>query len=87
MPSKKSPGEPHVVYYKDGSVWARGRMDGKVPVGHWEYFRKDGTKMGSGTFDNGERVGEWTRYDARGAVEKVTVFEKKAKRAKPGRAR
>ena len=48
MASTKSKGKAHVVYYKDGSVWAKGRMDGKVPTGYWEYFRKDGTKMGSG---------------------------------------
>lgn len=35
-------------------MWAKGRMDGKVETGYWEWFREDGTKMGSGTFDNGE---------------------------------
>ena len=72
-------GKPHTVYYKDGSVWAKGYMDGKVPTGYWEWFRKDGTKMGSGTFDNGQKVGRWTRYDKDGKVEKVTTFKRKSK--------
>lgn len=79
MASTKSKGKPHVVYYKDGSVWAKGRMDGKVPVGYWEWFRKDGTRMGSGTFENGKKVGEWTRYDKNGKVEKVTTFKRTSK--------
>lgn len=79
MASTKSKGKAHVVCYKDGSVWARGHMDGEVSTGYWEYFRKDGTIMGSGTFDHGEKVGEWTRYDTKGKVEKVTTFKKKAK--------
>jgi len=58
MATTKAKGKPHVVYYKDGSVWAKGRMDGKVETGDWEWFRKDGTKMGSGTFEDGEKVGE-----------------------------
>ena len=77
MASTKSRGKEHVVYYKDGSVWAKGRMDGKVPTGYWEWFRKDGTRMGSGTFENGKKIGEWTRYDKKGKVEKVTTFERK----------
>ena len=79
MASTRSEGTAHTVYYKDGSVWAKGRMDGKVPTGYWEYFRKDGTRMGSGTFENGEKVGEWIRYDKQGRVEKVTTFKKKPK--------
>ena len=77
MASTKSKGKAHVVYYKDGSIWAKGRMDGKVPTGDWEWFRKDGTKMGSGRFENGEKVGEWIRYDKNGKVEKVTTFKSK----------
>jgi len=79
MASTKSKGTSHVVYYKDGSVWARGRMDGRVPTGYWEWFRKDGTRMGAGTFENGEKVGTWTRYDKNGKAEKVTTFKKRPK--------
>jgi antitoxin component YwqK of YwqJK toxin-antitoxin module len=79
MTSRETEGTAHVVYYKDGSIWAKGRMDGKVPVGYWEYFRKDGTIMGSGTFEKGQKIGAWTRYDAKGEVEKVTTFRKKGK--------
>ena len=63
----------HIEYHKDGSVWAKGRKNGDVCVGYWEWFRKDGTKMRSGHFnDAGENVGEWTTYDKQGQVYKVT---------------
>jgi antitoxin component YwqK of YwqJK toxin-antitoxin module len=75
MAAAESKGKAHVVYYKDGSVWAKGRMDGEVPTGYWEWFRKDGTKMGSGTFEKGKKVGEWIRYGKKGEVEKVTKFK------------
>jgi antitoxin component YwqK of YwqJK toxin-antitoxin module len=75
MPGKKAAGQDHVVYHKDGSVWAKGRMAGGVPTGYWEWFRKDGTKMRSGYFENGEQVGEWTTYDKDGNVVKVTVMK------------
>jgi len=70
----------YVHYHKDGSVWARGSMKGKVMTGYWEWFRKDGTIMRSGSFRNGEQVGEWTTYDKRGKVYKVTVMKPKAPR-------
>ena len=79
MASTKPKGKAHVVHYKDGSVWAKGWMDGEVPTGFWEYFRPDGTRMGSGAFENGKKVGEWTRYDKQGKVEKVTTFKARAK--------
>jgi hypothetical protein len=42
--------QPHVIYHKDGSIWARGEMKGDVCVGYWEWFRKDGSRMRSGSF-------------------------------------
>ena len=80
MPARKSSGQEHVEYHKDGSVWARGpKVDG-VPTGYWEWFRKDGTKLRSGHFEAGEQVGEWTTYDKAGQVYKVTrIKPKKAK--------
>ena len=80
MASTKSKGKPHVVYYKDGSVWAKGRMDGQVSTGYWEWFRKDGSKLRSGSFDNGIQVGEWTTYDRSGAVYKITTIKPRAAR-------
>ena len=59
-------------YHKDGSIWAKGKVVGKTPVGYWEFFRKDGTKMRSGSYRDGIQVGEWTTYDKTGAAYKVT---------------
>lgn len=67
--------QPHIVYHKDGSVWAKGDMVGDVCEGYWEWFRKDGTKMRSGYFKNGKQVGAWTTYDKKGGVMKVTNFD------------
>jgi antitoxin component YwqK of YwqJK toxin-antitoxin module len=67
----------HIEYHKDGSVWAKGRKSGDVPVGYWEWFRIDGTRMRSGTFEAGRQVGEWTTYDKAGNVYKVTQMKAK----------
>ncbi len=71
----------HIVYHKDGSIWAKGGMkDGKCE-GHWEWFRKparaggDGTKMRSGSFKDGKQTGKWTTYDKKGKVYKVANFK------------
>ena len=69
----------HVVYHKDGSLWARGKKIGEEMVGYWEWFRKDGTKMRSGYFEDGEQVGEWATYDKKGEVYKLTQFKRKVK--------
>jgi antitoxin component YwqK of YwqJK toxin-antitoxin module len=74
MPAKKSPERKHVVYHKDGSIWAKGKMAYGVPTGYWEWFRKNGTKLRSGYFMNGKQAGEWTTYDKTGKVFKVTVM-------------
>lgn len=76
----KGPDKNHIQYHKDGSIWARGKMRGGKPVGHWEWFRKDGTKLRSGNFDLGEQTGEWTTYDKKGAVYKVTLIKPKKPR-------
>jgi antitoxin component YwqK of YwqJK toxin-antitoxin module len=75
MAKKKPQTTEHIHYHRDGSVWAKGQMDGEVMVGYWEWFRKDGTKMRSGHFENGEQVGEWTTYDKNGEVYKVTKMK------------
>lgn len=59
-------------YHKDGSIWARGQVKGKIPVGYWEWFRKNGTKMRSGYYRDGIQVGVWTTYDKSGEVYKTT---------------
>jgi antitoxin component YwqK of YwqJK toxin-antitoxin module len=65
---------PYIHYHKDGSVWAKGRMSGKVMVGKWTWFRKDGTKMRSGSFKKGKQAGEWVTYDKKGKVVKKTII-------------
>jgi antitoxin component YwqK of YwqJK toxin-antitoxin module len=82
MPPKTKSGKEFVQYHKDGTIWARGQMDGETPTGYWEWFRKDGTKLRSGRFENGEQVGDWTTYDTKGAVYKVTTMKSKAAKAK-----
>ena len=72
MPEKRSRAREHVLYHKDGSIWAKGQMIGEVPVGYWEWFRKDGTRLRSGHFEDGKQIGVWTTYDSRGEVYKVT---------------
>jgi len=63
---------------KDGSIWAKGKMVGKLPDGYWEWFRKEGSRMRSGSFKKGKQVGKWTTYDKTGNVVKVTDdFDKK----------
>ncbi len=66
----------HIVYHKDGSIWAKGTMEGKICEGYWEWFRRDGSKMRSGYFEKNQQVGEWVTYDKKGAVIKKTSFGK-----------
>jgi antitoxin component YwqK of YwqJK toxin-antitoxin module len=82
MPAKKVAAKEHIVYHKNGAIWAKGKMVKGVPTGYWEWFRKDGTKLRSGYFVNGEQVGEWTTYDKSGKVFKVTVMKLKKSKAK-----
>ena len=69
--------KPHIVYHKDGSIWAKGDMIGNQCDGYWEWFRKDGSTMRSGYFTKGKQTGDWTTYDAKGRVVKVTNVSKK----------
>jgi antitoxin component YwqK of YwqJK toxin-antitoxin module len=76
--AKEKP-QRHIVYHRDGSVWAKGQTMNDVPVGYWEWFRKEGSRMRSGTFDqSGSQTGEWTTYDRNGEVHKVTYLTRKA---------
>lgn len=68
--------QEHVVYHKDGSVWAKGEMENDTRVGFWLWFRKDGTLLRSGHFtEAGEQTGEWVTYDRKGEVYKVTPIK------------
>lgn len=73
---------PHTLRHKDGSVWARGYMNGDAMDGPWKWFRKDGSLMRSGAFENGVQVGEWVTYDGSGSIVKVTRMSGKAKQRK-----
>ncbi len=66
--------EDFIKYHKDGSVWAKGKMQNGVMEDYWEWWRKDGTKMRSGYFKKGKQVGEWITYDSKGQKHKVTNF-------------
>lgn len=66
--------KPNILYHKDGSIWAKGKMvDGQCD-GYWEWFRKDGTKMRSGHFKKGKQLGKWVTFDKAGKQYKVTTF-------------
>jgi hypothetical protein len=80
--SKRSPTKPHIVYHKDGSVWAKGSKAGETMVGYWEWFRKDGTKLRSGYFEAGTQVGRWTTYDKKGIIYKITEMKSPNRRSK-----
>ncbi len=77
----------NIIYHKDGSIWAKGKMVNGKCDGYWEWFRKDeprsngrlrGTisqnRMRSGYFKAGKQVGKWTTYDKKGKVFKITDF-------------
>ncbi len=87
MPKKNTKGEEYTHYHKDGTIWAKGHMNGGTPTGYWEWFRKDGTKLRSGHFENGEQIGEWTTYDQKGKVHKVTKMKPKKAGAEAKRAK
>jgi antitoxin component YwqK of YwqJK toxin-antitoxin module len=75
MPKKSSSAKSRVIYHKDGSIWARGKMTGGVCEGYWEWFRKDGTRMRSGHFKKGKQFGEWITYDKKGQAYKTTTIK------------
>jgi antitoxin component YwqK of YwqJK toxin-antitoxin module len=66
-----------VILHRDGSVRARGRMNGDTMVGYWEWYRLDGTVLRSGSFVDGEQAGDWTTYDSSGQPKKVTRMRPK----------
>lgn len=80
MPDKSSADKAdkvHTRYHKDGSIWAKGKVnDGKMQD-YWEWYRKDGSLMRSGYFKKGKQAGKWTTYDKTGKVVKVTNFDAK----------
>lgn len=72
MPNREKNVREHIEYHKDGSIWAKGLMQGDTPIGYWEWFRREGTIMRSGHFIDGEPTGKWTTYDKDGVIYKVT---------------
>lgn len=62
-----------IKYHANGVTrWSKGKVEGGLPVGYWEWYRLDGTLKRSGHFAAGEPVGEWITYDDRGDPYKVT---------------
>ncbi len=74
-PKNSKLSKKHVVYHKDGSIWAKGKIVGDTYEGYWEWFRKNGTKMRSGYLRKGKQIGRWTTYDKKGKVYKVTEIK------------
>ena len=75
--AKRTETSQRTVYHKDGSIWAKGKMEGKLPDGYWEWYRKEGSIMRSGYFEKGKLVGKWTTYDKMGKIVKITILDKK----------
>jgi antitoxin component YwqK of YwqJK toxin-antitoxin module len=65
----------HILYHKNGSIWAKGNLVSGKHEGYWEWYRVDGTRMRSGNFKKGKQTGTWTTYDKRGKVYKVTKIK------------
>jgi uncharacterized protein YdhG (YjbR/CyaY superfamily) len=74
--TKSKPLNIHKVYHKDGSLWAKGNMEGKNMEGYWQWFRKDGTKMRTGYFKTNKQIGDWKTYDKLEKLVKITNFDK-----------
>jgi hypothetical protein len=58
LTAKSTATKKHTGHHKDGSLWAKGKMVGKLPDGYWEWFRKEGSKMRSGNFKKGKQIGQ-----------------------------
>ncbi len=58
--------------HRDGSLRARGPVEGGQPHGYPEWVRLDGTLLRSGTVDAGRQTGGWTTYDRSGAPCRTT---------------
>ena len=65
----------HTTFHRDGSIWAKGWLQGETMVGRWVWYRKDGTKMRAGSFKKGRQVGEWVTYDQQGRIVKKTHYK------------
>ena len=77
MPTKRGKTKALILDHKDGTLWAKGQLQGDVMTGYWEWFRKDGSKLRSSCFENGQQTGEWTTYDKAGMVCNVTKMKPK----------
>jgi antitoxin component YwqK of YwqJK toxin-antitoxin module len=74
---KKAVKKAFTKRHADGTLWAKGFIQGGKMTGFWKWFRKDGTVMRTGSFVNGKQAGKWTTYDKKGKVVKVTKFGKR----------
>jgi antitoxin component YwqK of YwqJK toxin-antitoxin module len=75
--------KPHIIYHKDGSIYAKGQMLAGKMDGYWEFFRKDGTILRSGSFDDHEQqIGTWTTYGNDGKPLKITQIKPRGKPAR-----
>jgi hypothetical protein len=60
-------------YHTNGTtIWSKGKTQGGLPDGYWEWYRLDGTLKRSGYFEKGKPVGEWITYDQKGKAYKIT---------------
>ena len=76
QPTSKMVGNTKTVFYKDGSVRAKGKsIDGKMQ-GKWIFYRGTGQLWIEGNMKDDLQHGSWVRYDRKDKVEYDVVFEK-----------
>lgn len=73
--TKSSKKTAYTHKHADGTVWAKGFMQGGKMAGAWKWYRKDGSLMRTGSFVNGKQAGEWKTYAKDGRVVKVTKMK------------
>jgi antitoxin component YwqK of YwqJK toxin-antitoxin module len=62
-----------IKYHANGkTIWSKGKTQGGLPDGYWEWYRPDETLKRSGHFEKGKPVGEWITYDQKGKAYKIT---------------
>lgn len=59
---------PHIEYFKNRTIRAKGKLLKGKRDGYWKWYRKDGSKMKTGYFKEGKLAKEWMRYDKNGKL-------------------
>lgn len=67
-----------------GTLVAVGKLENRMPVGHWKYFYNNGYIETEGLYKNGEYDGKWVKYlDPEGIVTRLRYDKKITKDSMP----